>query len=57
MQKYCPISLPIVQQKSVENETEIMDYYLRTGDILYNYYDIHVTGYFSPCPKNKHVKL
>ena len=27
--------------KSVENETEIMDYYLRTGDILYNYYDIH----------------
>jgi len=26
--------------KSIENETDMMDYYLRTGDILYNYYDI-----------------
>jgi len=26
--------------KSIENGTEVMDYYLRTGDILYNYYDI-----------------
>jgi hypothetical protein len=26
--------------KAIENGTEIMDYYLRTGDILYNYYDI-----------------
>jgi hypothetical protein len=26
--------------KSVEDGTEIMDYYLRTGNILYNYYDI-----------------
>jgi hypothetical protein len=26
--------------KSVEDGSEIMDYYLRTGDILYNYYDI-----------------
>jgi DNA repair exonuclease SbcCD ATPase subunit len=26
--------------KSIENGSEIMDYYLRTGDILYNYYDI-----------------
>jgi DNA repair exonuclease SbcCD ATPase subunit len=25
---------------AIENGTEIMDYYLRTGDILYNYYDI-----------------
>jgi len=26
--------------KSIENGSELMDYYLRTGDILYNYYDI-----------------
>ena len=26
--------------KSIEDGTDIMDYYLRTGDILYNYYDI-----------------
>jgi len=26
--------------KSVEDGSELMDYYLRTGDILYNYYDI-----------------
>ena len=26
--------------KSTEDGTEIMDYYLRTGDILSNYYDI-----------------
>ena len=26
--------------KSIENESDMMDYYLRTGDILYNYYDI-----------------
>lgn len=26
--------------KSIENGTDLMDYYLRTGDILYNYYDI-----------------
>lgn len=26
--------------KSIENDSDIMDYYLRTGDILYNYYDI-----------------
>jgi predicted nucleic acid-binding Zn-ribbon protein len=26
--------------QSIENGTEVMDYYLRTGDILYNYYDI-----------------
>lgn len=26
--------------KSIEDGTELMDYYLRTGDILYNYYDI-----------------
>jgi len=26
--------------KSIENGTDVMDYYLRTGDILYNYYDI-----------------
>jgi len=26
--------------KSIEDGSEIMDYYLRTGDILYNYYDI-----------------
>lgn len=26
--------------KSIENGTDIMNYYLRTGDILYNYYDI-----------------
>lgn len=25
---------------AIENETDVMDYYLRTGDILYNYYDI-----------------
>lgn len=25
---------------AIENGTEIMDYYLRTGDILYHYYDI-----------------
>jgi hypothetical protein len=25
---------------AIENGTEVMDYYLRTGDILYNYYDI-----------------
>jgi hypothetical protein len=26
--------------KSIENDSDLMDYYLRTGDILYNYYDI-----------------
>ena len=26
--------------KSLENGSELMDYYLRTGDILYHYYDI-----------------
>ena len=26
--------------KSIDNGSEIMDYYLRSGDILYNYYDI-----------------
>lgn len=26
--------------KSVEDGSDVMDYYLRTGDILYNYYDI-----------------
>ena len=26
--------------KMIENGSELMDYYLRTGDILYNYYDI-----------------
>jgi len=26
--------------KTIENGSELMDYYLRTGDILYNYYDI-----------------
>ena len=26
--------------KAVEDGTELMDYFLRTGDILYNYYDI-----------------
>jgi hypothetical protein len=26
--------------KSIEDDSELMDYYLRTGDILYNYYDI-----------------
>ena len=26
--------------KSLEDDSELMDYYLRTGDILYNYYDI-----------------
>jgi len=26
--------------KSIEDDTDLMDYYLRTGDILYNYYDI-----------------
>jgi hypothetical protein len=26
--------------KSIENGSDIMNYYLRTGDILYNYYDI-----------------
>jgi hypothetical protein len=26
--------------KTLEDGTDIMDYYLRTGDILYNYYDI-----------------
>jgi len=26
--------------KAIENGSEIMDYYLRSGDILYNYYDI-----------------
>jgi hypothetical protein len=26
--------------KSIETGSELMDYYLRTGDILYNYYDI-----------------
>ena len=26
--------------KSIEDGSELMDYYLRTGDILYNYYDI-----------------
>ena len=25
---------------AIENGTDVMDYYLRTGDILYNYYDI-----------------
>jgi ribosomal protein S27AE len=25
---------------SIENDSQLMDYYLRTGDILYNYYDI-----------------
>ena len=26
--------------KTIEDGTDVMDYYLRTGDILYNYYDI-----------------
>jgi len=26
--------------KSIEDDSDLMDYYLRTGDILYNYYDI-----------------
>jgi hypothetical protein len=26
--------------KNIENGSDLMDYYLRTGDILYNYYDI-----------------
>jgi predicted nucleic acid-binding Zn-ribbon protein len=26
--------------KAIEDDSELMDYYLRTGDILYNYYDI-----------------
>jgi len=26
--------------KAIEDGTDVMDYYLRTGDILYNYYDI-----------------
>jgi hypothetical protein len=26
--------------KSIENDSDLMDYYLRTGDILYNYYDM-----------------
>jgi hypothetical protein len=26
--------------KSIEDDSELMEYYLRTGDILYNYYDI-----------------
>ena len=26
--------------KNIDNGTDLMDYYLRTGDILYNYYDI-----------------
>ena len=26
--------------KNIEDGTDLMDYYLRTGDILYNYYDI-----------------
>jgi hypothetical protein len=26
--------------KSIEDDSELMDYYLRTGDILYNYYDM-----------------
>jgi hypothetical protein len=26
--------------KAIESDSELMDYYLRTGDILYNYYDI-----------------
>jgi hypothetical protein len=28
--------------KSIESDSDLMDYYLRTGDILYNYYDIQV---------------
>lgn len=28
------------KMKSIEDGSELMDYYLRTGDILYNYYDI-----------------
>ena len=27
--------------KSIESDAELMDYYLRTGDILYNYYVIY----------------
>jgi len=26
--------------KAIDDDSELMDYYLRTGDILYNYYDI-----------------
>jgi hypothetical protein len=26
--------------KAIENDTDLMDYYLRSGDILYNYYDM-----------------
>jgi hypothetical protein len=26
--------------KTIEDDSDLMDYYLRTGDILYNYYDI-----------------
>lgn len=26
--------------KAIESDSDLMDYYLRTGDILYNYYDI-----------------
>jgi hypothetical protein len=26
--------------KSIDSDSDLMDYYLRTGDILYNYYDI-----------------
>jgi hypothetical protein len=28
------------KRKNIEDGTDLMDYYLRTGDILYNYYDI-----------------
>ena len=28
------------RMKNIEDGTDLMDYYLRTGDILYNYYDI-----------------
>jgi hypothetical protein len=28
------------KRKSIEDGTELMDYYLRTGDILYQYYDV-----------------
>ena len=32
--------------KAIEDGSEMMDYYLRTGDILYNYYDINSNYFF-----------
>ena len=62
-----PIELSVIEEEeatlqknitNIESNTEIYDYFLKTGEILYNYYDIQdkIQRGIDPAPKRTNVK-